>query len=257
MRKKLIFSVLIAVIATMLACAIYLPASAAGEEEQITVTYYQKTTPKNSEYHTAGESFTLRNGGYSTTTGKTFFGWFTEDGVLYAPGSTCSFDKDTKLYEAYGDSVSDSATFLNSFKTNWNYTKLTSDITISITSNPNCIQLSNGCVGIIDLNGHKLTVTTGDDCFGGEGIGVILLGEGTFEYKSNNPGRASGIFSVRKNTKNNTALCGMRIGKNVTVLSNGGLGDSWQVSTGTVGYPVYDIYGTVKVRHAVNADQLS
>lgn len=253
MRKKLIFSVLIAIIATMLACVLYLPVSAEADG-QITVTYYQKTTAKNSEHHTAGESFTLRDDGYSTTTGKTFFGWFTEDGVLYAPGSTCSFDKDTKLYEAYGNSVGDADTFFASFKTNWNYTKLTSDITISITSNPNCILLTDNCVGIIDLNGHKLTVTTGDDCFGGKGIGVILLGEGTFEYKSNNPGRASGIFSVRYAT---TTSCGLRIGKNVTVLSNGGLGDSWQVSSGTVGYPVYDIYGTVKVRHAVNADQLS
>lgn len=261
MRKKLILSVLIAAV---LCCVMYLPVLASGDDDgQVTITYYQNSLSRDSEHYSAGEAVTLRTDSYSDKTGATFFGWFSEDGVLYEAGGTYTFDKDTKLYEAYGSSVSDQAEFLTSLKTDWNYTRLTSDITIDIEKGKkdfstseyqNCVEIPSGFVGIIDLNGHNLTISTYDDCFGGKGVGVIVLGNGTLEYMSNSPGKGSAIFSIRKNT---SMSCGLRIGKNVTVLSNTGLGEEWQVSSGPVGYPIYDIYGTVKARHAMSLDEIS
>lgn len=249
MRKKLVFSVLIALAAALLACALYLPISAGGESNgQITVEYYQRTLRRSSETHNAGEPFTLHTSGYTSTSGKTFFGWFTEDGVLYAPGSTCSFDKDTKLYEAYGKSVSDSSSFQTSVKSNWNYTQLASNITTGD------IGFDDGSVGIIDLNGHTLTITTGDDAFSGKSLGIIILGQGTLEVKSSKTAAGSAVFSNRNNT---SATCGIRIGKNAKVISNAGLGESYDSKEGPLGYPVYDIYGTVEAFSALCSSKLS
>ncbi len=105
-----------------------------------------------------------------TSVGKEFFGWFTKDGTLYAPGETVTFTESTDLFEAYGVKVS-TAEDLAAVKIN-NYVKLDADLTINFELK------SDWGTSVYDLNGHTLTSTNNDHVIWNGRGATIILGKG-------------------------------------------------------------------------------
>ncbi len=133
-----------------------------------TITYYQGDTAKLKEVHSDTESFTVRDAQYSgrpsdfknnnykvqygtdskgnalyenaytmhdgSKQTKKFFGWFTDDGVLIAPGQEITLTRDMNVYEAYGFEVDNEYDLRRFFLHGWSYVKMTKDITL--TSHP-------------------------------------------------------------------------------------------------------------------------
>ncbi len=160
MKKKIALIALMLVLATLLAVLFAFSVSA---EEEIVVKYawFDGSTRKAATPNEDG-SYTLRteklsgNGTVTLADGtkvdKVFYGWFTKDGTLYAPGATVRFTESTNLYEAYGIEV-DNAADLKAVEIN-NYVRLGANI---VTDNN--LDSSWG-TSVYDLNGHTLTITT-------------------------------------------------------------------------------------------------
>ena len=122
---------------------------------------------------------TLRTGRKSTSnySGYTFFGWVDDAGNLYAPGETVYFERDTRLYEAYGKTVY-TASELTSAITAWSHTfiRLGNDITVTSAIS------ANVTVVFIDLNGYTLTSTSSSEAFYISRGSFALVGEGKFVH---------------------------------------------------------------------------
>lgn len=132
-----------------------------------TITYYSGDSAKLKEVYSDTESFKVRDtqysgrpnnfpDGYKVQYGtddkgnalyenvytmydgskqtKKFFGWFTDDGVLIAPGETITLTRDMKLYEAYGFEVNNEHDLRRFFLHGWGYVKLTADINLTVHS---------------------------------------------------------------------------------------------------------------------------
>ena len=197
MRKKALKIFLTLAVVTLIFVFVALAVSAEGE--QITIKYYQDSANywggssyedgynpnknlKLTETYIAGDTVTVRADKYSRDEdGRTFYGWFSEDGTFYEAGGSYVFTKDTKLYEAYGTTVEtldDLKTYLGK---GW-YVKLGADIeTTSSIGTP-----WGKCV--LDMNGHNLTATVSDSLFKSQRSGLMITGSGTITYTSTGTG---------------------------------------------------------------------
>ena len=113
MKKKLLLTALAVLLCSMLFALLAVTVSA---EEGITVTYnwYNGSVWETAQPNADG-SYTLRTSKKSgngtvkladgTTVDKEFYGWFDEEGNIYTPGQTVTFEKSTRIYEAYGITV--------------------------------------------------------------------------------------------------------------------------------------------------------
>ncbi len=197
MKKKL-FLVALMISLCMVFTAIF--AVTAFADDGITVTYnwYSGGVRETAKPNEDG-SFTLRDTKLSnnstvtladgTVVDRVFYGWFTKDGTIYAPGSTVNFTESTMLFEAYGVEVS-TAEDLVAVKTN-NYVRLGADITISQDL------YSNWGMSVYDLNGHTLTVTHNNQAIYNYRGGCAVIGGGKLihapETLNNNDSQTAGI----------------------------------------------------------------
>jgi len=182
-----------------------------GAEDEILVTYNylsgteikKATQNPNGTYTLLTErlstnnrtTFTLADG---TEIEKEFYGWFDEEGNLYAPGITVSFEKSTKLYEAYGVTVFTAEDLLygltQAYIAGYSYIKLGADITIDKRV------AINWSACLIDLNGHTLTTTAEKSAFDITRGSFVLLGDGKLVHapaKYNSDASISTVSFVR------------------------------------------------------------
>lgn len=186
MKKKLLLTALAVLLCSMLFALLAVTVSA---EEGITVTYnwYNGSVWETAQPNADG-SYTLRTSKKSgngtvkladgTTVDKEFYGWFDEEGNIYTPGQTVTFEKSTRIYEAYGITVNnaDDLYAVLSPSQSSPYVRLGADIEIGR-------QLwSEWDTTVIDLNGHNI-VSTSDGHFMHVKRGAfIMLGEGTVTH---------------------------------------------------------------------------
>ena len=257
MKKIKLLALMLALVAAL--CIAFV-VSASAEEEQIVVTYnnfsgsvwktaipnadgsYTLFTTKKSGNGTA----TLANG---TKVDKEFYGWFTKDGTLYAPGETVTFTKSTQLYEAYGVTVSN-AEDLDAVSGDSQVTmfvKLANDITSTTKIG------ASWATTIVDLNGHNLTVTNNNSAFYGYRGACVIIGKGKVTHApvTLNKDDKAGFFFHDLHTygyDSNPQLCW--VGKDVEIETPYNL---VYVSAGenSANVPNIDIYGTVTAKTIV------
>lgn len=243
--KKKIFLLLFTMLAMFAVCVV-----AFAEGENITVSYYSEGELRESVSATSGGEVALRSEKYhADVDGKEFFGWFSDDGTLYEAGGTYTFTSDTKLYEAYGNTVNTWNEFAQSAKEKWNYTRLGADIASS--SSGTALQFGDNAVAVIDPCGHTINVSAVDDLFGGKCLALMLVGNGNIVYTTKDGGTGSSVYSNRFATSANSRFV---IGRGVTIRTNSGIIENYQGGKYT-GYPICDVYGTVVSARAVSVER--
>lgn len=201
MKKKIALVALMLVLATVLAVLFAFSVSA---EEEIVVKYAgydgktrTTATPNEDGTYTLRDTKLSNNGQVTLADGtkvdKVFYGWFTKDGTLYAPGATVTFTESTNLYEAYGIEVK-TAEDLAAVEKN-NYVRLGADI---VTSNN--LDSSWG-TSVYDLNGHTLTITAEKCAIYNYRGACAVLGKGKLIHApsklNTNDGQTGGIVYER------------------------------------------------------------
>lgn len=172
-----------------------------GAKDEIIVSYNSldgkelKKAVKNSDGSYSLSEYRLSNSNTNSTVTmadgtvveKEFYGWFDDEGNIYAPGERVNFSKTTYLYEAYGVTVYNAEDFiacLGQYRYN-TYVRLGLDITFEKKIS------SNWTAVTIDLNGYTLKTTTNEVAFDIMRGSFIMLGEGEFIHAP-----------VTENTKN-------------------------------------------------------
>lgn len=247
--------------------------SVSAEGEQITIKYYQNDGSKGSAYYwggssyedgynpdqnlkltetyTAGDTVTVRADKYSKDeSGRTFYGWFSEDGTLYEAGQSYVFTKDTRLYEAYGTEVSTLADLKTYIGKRW-YVKLGADI--ETTSK---IGIPEGMC-VLDMNGHNLTATIADSLFTGSRAGIMITGNGTITYTSTRTGNnlaADAVYKPERHHYNDNIAQRLWVGKGVTIVTNANLiyVQNSLDEDNTACCPRVKIYGNVTAERLIN-----
>ncbi len=257
MKKVKLLALMLALIAAL--CVIFV-VSASAEEEQIVVTYnnfsgsvWKTATPNADGSYTL---FTTKKSGNGTAklangtkVDKEFYGWFTKDGTLYAPGETVTFTKSTQLYEAYGVTV-DNAEDLDAVSGDSQVTmfvKLANDITSTTKIS------ASWATTIVDLNGHNLTVTNNNSAFYGYRGACVIIGKGkvTHAPATLNKDDKAGFFFHDLHTygyDSNPQLCWA--GKDVEIETPYNL-VYVSASENSANVPNIDIYGTVTAKTIV------
>ncbi|MBE6624756.1 MAG: hypothetical protein E7622_03825 [Ruminococcaceae bacterium] len=215
-----------------------------------TITYYQGDTAKLKEIHSDTEEITLRESKYSNRS-ETFYGWCSDDGVIYAPGSKITLTRDMKVYEACGKIANTEAEMISYFNdSNWTYIKLGKDMNIQER-----LPAYNGWqVHVLDLNGHNLTITNSEWGTGGTRNGVVFVGQGTINFTSTKPD--SGAFYQSAihgygDTGVTTAPQRLWIGKNVKIISNVPLIRTTNDFTNLSPVPFFELWGDVTCPYLV------
>lgn len=175
MKKSLlrIFVVLALVLAT---AVIFILATNAEESQKYKVEYVVNGNVMQTETVVAGGKHLIRTQKFSATQqGKTFFGWYTEEGRFFTGsslGMQINVNKDVTLHEAYGTAVTTAADFKRCIVQPGpgNYIKLNSNITINET-----LTLPSSGIVIIDLNNHKLTLNTAGNAFEGTNATIHIV----------------------------------------------------------------------------------
>ena len=257
MKKVKLLALMLALIAAL--CVIFV-VSASAEEEQIVVTYnnfsgsvWKTATPNADGSYTL---FTTKKSGNGTAklangtkVDKEFYGWFTKDGTLYAPGETVTFTKSTQLYEAYGVTV-DNAEDLDAVSGDSQVTmfvKLANDITSTTKIG------ASWATTIVDLNGHNLTVTNNNSAFYGYRGACVIIGKGKVTHApvTLNKDDKAGFFFHDLHTygyDSNPQLCWA--GKDVEIETPYNL-VYVSASENSANVPNIDIYGTVTAKTIV------
>ena len=204
-------------------CAFFVMLLAITANAEIFTLYYYNGDyeQKDKVQEEGGTEITLRTEKYSGSS-NTFFGWVTDDGVLYAPGAKITLTRDMKVYEASGKVSNNETELLNYFKeSNWTYIKMGRDMTLT----QQLSAASGWQVHVLDLNGHTLNISNCQYATGAERNGVIFFGEGTINFTSNNT--ANGAFYGTKvhgygdmDWETNLSKQCIWVGKNVTINSN-------------------------------------
>ena len=260
MKRKITLIALMLVLVTSLMVVFALSVSA---DDTITVKYalFDGSTRKAMTPNEDG-SYTLRteklsNNGQvtladGTVVDKVFYGWFTKDGTLYAPGETVFFKESTNLYEAYGIEVT-TAEDLEAVKTN-NYVRLGADI---VTEKD---LYSSWGTSTYDLNGHTLTTTHERQAIYNYRGATVLLGKGKLIHApsnvNTNDGQTGGIVYERHGygDSGNPQLCW--IGKDVefeTPYNFIRIHHSPNLS----GMPNVEIFGKVTAKNFIRAGVLT
>ncbi|MBE6674977.1 MAG: hypothetical protein E7596_07705 [Ruminococcaceae bacterium] len=185
MKKKSAMLITVVVLSCLF---VLMLATTAMAEESIKVTYnwnsgevWETVSPNEDGSYTLRSEKKSGDGTVELTDGsvvdKEFYGWFDEEGNLYAPGSTVIFTKTTRLYEAYGITVytAEDLHKLNNWKDS-TYVKLGADITTDKSLS------TNWCTRIIDLNGHNITSTSNGSVISVTRGAVVILGQGKITH---------------------------------------------------------------------------
>ena len=262
MKKKILLVLVFALLAvSLLAITLF-------AEEAIEVKYYENPmsgnefytnskTPK--AYATANEdgSYTLREtafGGSGTvsvngeTRQKVFFGWFTEEGDIYAPGATVTFTKSTILYQAWGIEVKNEDELISVAGTSGVIARLTRDM--YVTQRISSLWGST----LIDLNGFNLDfkIDSNNSLVGAQGTGFIILGTGKITCLDQNSN--GGIYYAQERWGDGQQR--LWVGKNVIIdTANRPLTVWGRVDTSNL--PDIKIYGTVKTPSLVKTSNVS
>ncbi|MBO5212962.1 MAG: leucine-rich repeat protein [Clostridia bacterium] len=166
----------------------------------------------------AGQQITLSNTPCTTSSGNTFFGWFTQDGIFYEGGATVTLSENTILYAACGKEINSAEELKNYLSSSgqWKYAKLTADISLSRQNVS--INWTSFSSAIIDLNGHNITSSNIQFGFGEQRTGMIFIGEGTINFTSNN--MQNGAFFTTSFHGYGDGAQKLWIGKDVKIISN-------------------------------------
>lgn len=176
MKKRL---VKVLVFITLALCAIFacaFIADAAEETTTHTIKYIKNGDVGHTDTAESGSRYTIRKNKLSATqTGKSFFGWYTEDGRFYgqdALGSFITIKSDMTFYEAYGIEVRNKEDFARYIaqKGPGNYVRLTADITVDKT-----LTLPVDGYVVLDLNGKTLTLNTEGNAFEGTNATIHII----------------------------------------------------------------------------------
>ncbi len=251
-RRIFLFTIVCALFAVI--CAAFVSA-----EEVFSLYYYNGDYLKSQIIVSDEEEVTLRDTKYSNRDG-TFFGWVSDDGVLYAPGEKVIFTRDTKLYEATGKVANNETQLLQYFKeSDWTYIKMGKDMTLT----QRLAADSGWQVHVLDLNGHNLTISNCQYGTGATRNGVIFFGKGTINFTSNNT--TDGAFYGTAvhgygDMYDNLPLSKQRlwIGKDVKIVTNVPLmrvenDASWFAD----GSPTLNIWGDVTCTYLVRSHGLN
>ena len=198
----------------------------------------------------AGTEITLSSTlcGGSPESGESFLGWFSDDGVLYAPGEKLVLNRNTVLRIAVGKTVNTANELYDYLKSDmrsfWNYAMLGADISYSTDGDETFHADWHGC-GVIDLNGH--TLTSGGNKhgygFGTTRTGLIIAGEGTINFTSRKP--LEGAFFTTARHSYGDGNQRLWIGKNVKIISNAPLVKVTNPMTAVGGKPTIEIHGDI------------
>ena len=248
MKRSLSKILLISIVMALLCVAFAICASAA---ESYTLTYFHEDTAKNKEIYSEGEEITLRNTKYSNSS-NTFYGWFSDDGRLFAPGEKITIDRDTNVYEACGKVVNNENDLLNEFRAGyWTYVKLGKDMSIT----KQLSAANSWTVHILDLNGHTLNISGTQYGTGAQRNGVIFTGQGTINFSSNNPNDGAFCETSRHGYGDGTQR--LWIGRNVKVVSNVPLFRVTNDMTPNPELPTIRLWGDITCKYLVRSTGLS
>ena len=221
MKKKML---LVLSFIVVMMCVLMIAASA----EVFTVDYDGKasqTTDDNGRVTLRTEKIS------STNASKTFFGWFTDEGIMYEPGETITITGNIKLYEAYGYMGTNKNLPLGGdSQWDWPFIQLQEDIVLEASMSPPW----GGCA-TVDLNGYTIT-TSAQTAISQQRSGIRFVGEGEIIHTG------TGNFFNASSHGYGDGSQRLLIGKNVTVRTNGTL-FNYTNDTNTV-IPVH-IYGDV------------
>ena len=264
LKKSLFFFILMALLCCSLSLLAFAEDVGGGTEEETseeeaddtrpayTVTYYHNDTLKVKEIYKEGDEITLRTERYSNNnTGYTFFGWFSDDGVLYEKGATITAARDITFYEASGREVKTESDLRTAFNEDWCYTKLGADLTLNSKLNAG----SRWSTHILDLNGHTLNISNCQYGTGNPRNGVIIVGKGTINFTSNNP--KEGAFCETSKHGYGDGEQRLWIGKDVKIVSNTPILRVTNDMSGYVGLPTVKFYGDLTCPYLVRSTGLS
>ncbi len=165
MKRKLFW---VLVLTVVMLCALAISASA------FTVSYdgqsYTQATNENGEVTLRDTMF-----GSASSASKFFFGWYTLEGDMYAPGETITIEKDIKLYQAYGYKGTNSNLPIGGDGTSsweWPFIQLQEDIVLESHMSPPW----GGCA-TVDLNGYTIT-TSAENVASQQRGGIRFVGKG-------------------------------------------------------------------------------
>ena len=258
MKKRI---AMILAFAMIFACLIAITAFA---DDAIEVKYYEwqmngqelntgSKSPKEIAQPNADGSYTLREKPFSgsgtvningDTVQKVFYGWYTEEGDIYAPGATVNFTRDTILYQAWGVEVINEAQLMAVTR---NHSGLIARLTRDMVLTENLTTIWG--IALVDLNGYNIefALSSNSDFIGGQGTGMIFLGTGKITCKDENTQR--GFFYTRERWGDGQQK--LWIGKNVTIDTN--KRPLTRIETiNTQHLPDIRIYGTVKTPVLIN-----
>lgn len=175
--KKTLLRALVVLALALITAVIFIFAINAEDGKTYTVKYVSNgTAPSEYTYQVeAGKKHLIRETKISKVNGKTFFGWYTEEGRFFTGnslGMQINVNSDVTLYEAYGTPVTTAAAFKSAIVQSGpgNYVKLNANVTIDET-----IRLPNHGFVIIDLNNHILTLNTDGNAFEGTNATIHIV----------------------------------------------------------------------------------
>ena len=178
--KKTLLRAFVVLALVLVATVIFIFAISAEEEKTYKVRYFANgnVVEQYTDEVAAGGKHLIRTSKISSKPGKTFFGWYTDEGRFFAGGVAMQINvnSDVNLYEAYGTPVSTATDFKSNIVQPGpgNYIKLNANITIDET-----ITLPSYGLVIIDLNNHKLTLNTAGNAFEGTGANIHIIDTST------------------------------------------------------------------------------
>ena len=206
---------------------------------------------------------TLRDTSVTTTDGKEFYGWFTDDGTFYPAGTQLTLTKDTNFREAYAYVVSsydEFKTYCNS-KYQRQLIKLGADITVTdMNKYPGSTSNNGGLCIFLDLNGHTITSGGTGSLFNGTRLYLSFLNSAESQGKiiANTLSSSDAVFNYVLHGSADGKNIGITISKNVYVETTGALfrieRNMVTGETGTSPYaPRIRIWGTLVADSLVNA----
>lgn len=176
MRKNLAKLFVVLSLAILTAVISIFVVSADTDTEIYTVNYIVNGEVKNSASVASGALHQIKSTKISATqVNKEFIGWYTDEGRFFTGtslGMKITIEKDYNLYEAYGSKVNNATDLKRLIAQNGpgNYIQLTADIKVDQT----LVLPSSGTI-TIDLNNHKLDITSAQNAFEGTSATVHIV----------------------------------------------------------------------------------
>ena len=256
-KTKTLFVLLVAIITCVLFAVI--SSAASYKANYCSISGSQKASATTDE----NGKIVLRDTAVTTTDGKVFYGWFTEEGDFYAPGTEVTLTQDTKFREAYAYVVTDLAGLKNYLaqKNAGGLVRLDVDLDLTEGTGAPGWKDGGGNTVYLDLNGHSITTTGADSLFSSTRLGLNLLNSSSTEAKitANSLSADSAVFTTKKHGYGDGKNLAFSVGKNVYVETNSALfkvGNDYNDGSGGEGNecPYIRIWGRVVCETLVNVN---